>query len=142
MTELDAKNAKFRAAGCADCPVCGDSLGWKTGHATEYFRGRIVFPNFTQADGSLAITCLCEDCWANLEPATRLPHYEAMLVRWTETLEERAIANHNIQRAATVNARERKKVLDPEVRQKVVQDARVQHEGDCEAIRRAVLAGG
>jgi hypothetical protein len=63
------RNWRGRALGYGACARCGDTWDWARHHDTNYARGRGVF-------------ALCENCWAGLTPAERLPYYRALLATW------------------------------------------------------------
>lgn len=59
----------FLVSGYSHCGRCKTNWHYCEGHATRYYQGGGCFP-------------LCEKCWAELTPETRLPFYREMFERW------------------------------------------------------------
>lgn len=79
------KNAAGRARGCADCPICGDSYGWKNFHNVDFYVGHIVGTDGKAGTkGSVGIAAICEECWPKLTPEERLPYLLAVIDQWIE----------------------------------------------------------
>jgi len=51
------------------CHRCGRPWNIVHGHATDYVKGRACFP-------------LCDECWSELTPVTRLPYYRQLWMEW------------------------------------------------------------
>ena len=76
------KNATWRERGCTDCPICGDSHGWKHFHVTEFYTGPMTGDNQAGFHGSVGVSVICEECWPKLTPVERLPHVLARVDAW------------------------------------------------------------
>lgn len=61
---IDPRTITGIAQGYGGCSRCGNTWNWKNGHSTPITVNSGLFP-------------LCEECWSELTPETRLPFYEA-----------------------------------------------------------------
>jgi len=61
--------ARIFSPGYSWCHRCKRPWTVCEGHSTEYQPGRWCFP-------------LCEECWGELSPATRLPYYRQLWNEW------------------------------------------------------------
>lgn len=156
-TERATRNATGAQRGCYACPVCGDSVLWKPFHSTVHSVGRHVGGSF---EGEVALRALCEECWAKLTPAERLPHHLALMSH-----QVRSVRKHMVYQPVEVEVEEPEAVepgaipADPPkmVKRKVIvrQQMFVDDEGDrpryerdvaaakaaTEAIQQAIMAG-
>lgn len=66
---IEGIEARKDAAGYGWCLRCGRPWTICKGHSTEFRDGIGCFP-------------LCDECWAELAPETRLPYYRQMWNEW------------------------------------------------------------
>lgn len=58
--------------GYGSCAKCHTTWKFVEGHCTKYAEDAGMFP-------------LCEECWAELTPTTRLPYYQDLWDTWCST---------------------------------------------------------